>query len=76
MTTLTLDPTTAGRFKDLRTLVSVCDAEGHVLGHFVPLPSEDEALEPQIDDAELRRREAEGGGRSLSEILADLAARP
>jgi hypothetical protein len=45
-----------------------------VLGHFVPLVEQaiSPMLEPQIGEDEIRRRELQGGGRSLAEIMADL----
>jgi len=53
--------------------VEVRATNGELLGLFVPtLPSEYENAQPDIDDAELQRRFAEGGGRTLKEIWADL----
>jgi len=48
-------------------------AGGKLLGVFVPaLAGEYANAQPDIDDEELERRFAEGGGRTLPEIWADL----
>jgi hypothetical protein len=56
--------------------VEVRGENGHVLGVF--LPSEYtlalSKLEPEVDEAELQRRYAAGGGRPLADILRDLGA--
>lgn len=52
--------------------VELCDAAGNVIGVYTPHPSAFDNTEPEISEEELRKREAEPGGRSLSEILADL----
>jgi hypothetical protein len=53
--------------------VEVRDAQGALIGHFVPAsaPQGEDRL-PKISEAEMDRREREGGGRPLSAILADL----
>jgi hypothetical protein len=54
--------------------VDVRDEQGKLLGHFVPEPDHETLarLQPQIDEAEIRRRLAAGGGRPLAEIWKDL----
>ena len=47
-----------------------------VVGQFTPQPYRPEWLDPGVSDEELSRREAEGGGRPLADILRDLAAMP
>lgn len=56
----------------------VFDTAGKRLGYFTPEsdPTWYEGLVPSVSDEELARRERAGGGRSLSEILADLIQRP
>ena len=57
--------------------VDLCDEHGNVVGQFTPQldPEEWESLEPQLSEEEIQRRLQEGGGRTLSEILADLEKR-
>jgi len=44
--------------------------DGKMFGYFTPLNLAN--LQPQISDEEIQRRIAVGGGRKLSDILADL----
>lgn len=53
----------------------ICTLDGRVLGYFTPAPPARLNLEPQISEEELQRREQEGGGRNLADILRDLEAR-
>lgn len=76
MTTITVDPATARQLRETDDYVHLCDADGNVLGQFVRLPYPRHLIDPYVSNEELDRREAEGGGRPLSEILRDLAARP
>jgi hypothetical protein len=71
MVRIVVDPATQARLEGLQVVAELCDASGRVLGRVVPVQQE-VILEPQISEEELRRREAEGGGRPLAEILADL----
>lgn len=52
--------------------IEVRAADGRVVGYVVPASAE---FEPPISEEELDRREAEGGGRPLADILRDLEAR-
>lgn len=52
-------------------IIEFCDESGRVLGRFRPAVYYDPAAQPQISDEEMSRRAAEGGGRSLAEIMAD-----
>ncbi|MBX9679542.1 MAG: hypothetical protein K2X38_12320 [Gemmataceae bacterium] len=73
MTRITLDGALRERLGDLQNVVEVEDESGRVVGRFVP--ATDPFFAPMIDDAEIERRLAKGGGRSLQDILADLEAR-
>ena len=55
----------------------VLDATGKRLGYFTPEVDGTwyEGLEPSVSEVELERREQVGGGRSITEILADLSQR-
>lgn len=55
----------------------VFDSAGKRLGCFTPEvePAWYQGVEPSVSDEELARRELAGGGRHLSEILADLRKR-
>lgn len=56
--------------------VELVDGSGKVLGHFMPATSASGLrLRPQVSDEELLRREEQGGGRPLADILADLETR-
>jgi len=77
MTKVVVDPATRAKLLDARNPMELCDDSGHVLGHFIPIAADSTqlSLDPQVSDEELDRREREGGGRSLREILADLEKR-
>jgi hypothetical protein len=56
--------------------LELCAPDGQVLGYFTPAKAgKKHDLDPGISQAEMERRVAAGGGRSLAEILRDLAAR-
>ena len=55
--------------------VELCDTAGNVLGVYTPDPAAFDNLDPGISEDELSRREAEPGGRSLTDILTDLERR-
>ena len=76
MTTVILDAATTRRIREAGGFVEVRDPDGNKLGEFIPLPYDTRLLDPGVTVEELDRREAEGGGRPLSEILRDLAALP
>lgn len=74
MSEIVVTSITGQQFAAVTLMAEVRDESGRLLGHFVPEP-DSEALariEPEIDEAELRRRFAAGGGRSLGEIWQDL----
>lgn len=74
MDKIILDGDAVAKLKVAPQICVVCDAEGQVIGHFVPalVPQEGDQLEPPVNDEELERRERNGGGRPLADILADL----
>lgn len=55
--------------------VQVCTRDGRVLGYFSPAKPKTLRLDPPIGEDEIRRIEAEGGGRPLADILRDLEKR-
>ena len=77
MTKLIVDSATVAKLAEARNPLELCDDSGHILGHFIPVVdgSGISPLDPQISEEELDRREREGGGRALAEILADLERR-
>jgi hypothetical protein len=72
MSQIKLDPATAHVLRNAEAPVTLLDEAGNVLGRFVPL---ERGPEPTISEEELDRREQEGGGRPLRDILADLEKR-
>ncbi len=77
MSAIILDNTMLTKLLNVTGTVDLCDAAGHVVGHFVPAfdPNDYEGLEPPFSAEELRQIKASGGGRSLAEILKDLENR-
>lgn len=73
MTRVVVDSATLTKLREAQQTLEVCDDFGRVVGHFVPTAdrSRCSALEPQVSEEELDRRQRLGGGRSLAEILAD-----
>jgi len=55
--------------------VEVCDAEGHTLGHFVPIVALSTSEDSPYSADELSRMHGEEGGRLLSEIWKSLGAK-
>ena len=75
MTKLVVDAATQAQLSSAGDMVVLCDSAGRVLGHFFPLPKDRSRMEPQVSEEELDRRQREGGGRTLDEIMADLEKR-
>lgn len=73
MSTIILEPQLAKRFSEVSGQTEVRDENGNLFGLFFPAPPK--PYEPTFTKEELNRAEAEPGGRSLAEILADLKAR-
>lgn len=76
MSQITLDSHSIEKLVAVTHAVDVCDKSGRVVGKFIPtVDSSGIDREPKITEEELRRRMREIGGRSLSEIMADLEKR-
>jgi len=77
MMKVVLDCSTWAKFQNLTEPQELCDESGRVLGYFTPASEESvyDRVAPPVSEEELDRREAEGGGRVLADILADLAKR-
>ena len=74
MSRVTVNDDLQTKLAGLQQAVELYDASGRILGHFIPIPAS--KREPQVSEEELRRRERQGGGRPLADILADLEKRP
>jgi hypothetical protein len=74
MRRLVLDAAGAAELPGLLSPVELVDTAGNVIGTFVPDLSK-YGLNVPFTEEELRASEAETGGRTLDEILADLEAR-
>jgi len=74
MTTIVIDEATKSKLGGLKLAAELCDENGNVLGYVTPATDTSiyKELQSPSSEAELARREREGGGRPLSEILADL----
>jgi hypothetical protein len=71
-----VDASTVAKLVGLRESAEICDGSGRLLGHFIPaVDYSQEGGRPPISEEELKRRERQGGGRSLATILADLEKR-
>jgi hypothetical protein len=77
MTRIVLDPVTQEKLHDVEYQAELCDERGNVMGYFIRkrAPRVYEEGEVPFTDEELSRFEREPGGRTLSEILADLEGR-
>jgi hypothetical protein len=77
MSTVTVDSTTQAQLLSVYQVVALTDAQGRILGHFIPAidPETRKAMEPDISEEELERRFRQGGGRPLKDILDDLEKR-
>ncbi len=60
-------------FKKSIDPVMVQGADGRIMGIYTPI--DPTSLSPRISEVEIQRRIKSGGGRKLSQILADLGAR-
>jgi len=77
MTRITLDSTMLAALSSVGQQVELCDTSGRLLGYFVPVVAATQYADSPcpVSEDELDRREREGGGRTLAEILADLERR-
>ena len=78
MVRLTIDKGLEDKLLRENEPVELCDAGGHVLGHFIPAASlsQYQGVESPTPAAELDRRSRHESGRPLAEILRDLRDRP
>jgi len=74
MNKIIIDDVLREKLDGLHEPTTLCDINGKALAYLTPVtdPSIYAKLDPQISEEELTRREKEGGGRPLSEILSDL----
>ena len=75
MTQLTVDDATRSQFAAAQDRSEIRDRAGRLLGYFLPAIVGYEGPECPLTEEELDQIQREGGGRPLSEILADLRAR-
>lgn len=77
MNRVIIDPATLAKLQDAQQTLDLCDESGRVVGRFIPLVDRSVCvdLEPRISEAELDRRERNGGGRPLADIIRDLEKR-
>jgi hypothetical protein len=73
MSQLTLDSALAKQLHAFREVVELRDPAGNLVGRFVPAElAEYEAVEPPIDEAEMKRREKSNKWHTTDEVLAHL----
>ena len=74
MDRIVIDQANSNKLDGLERMVELCNESGRVLGYFTPLgaPSLYKGIEVPVSEEELDQIEREGGGRTLSEIMADL----
>jgi hypothetical protein len=75
MTQLTVDDATGSQFAAAGDRAEIRDRAGRLLGYFLPAADGYRGRECPLTEEELNQIEREGGGRPLSEILADLRAK-
>lgn len=77
MVSIIVDDDLRAKLGDLRAPVTLKDASGRVLAYLTPAEDRSiyDELDPGISDEEISRRSAAGGGKPLSEILADFEQR-
>jgi hypothetical protein len=77
MNRVVVDPVTLAKLRDAWETLDLCDTDGQIVGRFIPIVDRSHGadLEPQISEEELDRRQREGGGRPLADILKDLEKR-
>lgn len=75
MDAIIVDPQVLPQLQQVSGPSELRDPQGRLLGHFLPATAPGKSALPAVSEEELDRREYEGGGRSLAEILADLENR-
>lgn len=73
MSRIVIDTEMEQQLKTLDRPAELVNTAGNLVGIFTPVI--ERGPEPSISDEEIRRRIEKGGGRKLSEILADLEKR-
>ena len=74
MTRVIVDPALRQKLYDLSQPLELCDDTGRVLARVTPVAPGD-ALEPQVSEEELRRRERSDDWATTAEVLARLEER-
>ena len=73
MSQLTLDSALAKQLHAFQEIVELRDPAGNLVGRFVPAElAEYERTEPNMDEAELQRREKSNQWHTTDEVLAHL----
>jgi hypothetical protein len=77
MTRILADDLLRSKLNNLAEKLEICDADGNILGFFVPADNDkdlyrDIRLPAHVTPEEIGRRIQQGGGRSLAEIWKDL----
>jgi hypothetical protein len=74
VTRLTLDPSVADQLKAIQCIVELCDADGKVLGKFLPEfdLAEWEPISPDVSEEELDRIEQSTEWYSTEEVIQRL----
>jgi hypothetical protein len=75
MKRITLSPDLLSQLRELQEGAFVCDESGQTIGYFAFKSSPAGGLECPHSTEELLKRAAEGGGRTLDEILESLESR-
>ena len=77
MIKLTVDDAMRAKLANSHEPLELCDESGLVLGFFHPVTDESlyENYEPPISEEEAARLSRQRGGRTLTEIMADLEKR-
>lgn len=77
MSKIVVDDVLQAKLSQLLQPAELCDAQGKLLGHFMPAIDTEflAAMQSPASDEELARREREETGRPLADILADLERR-
>ena len=77
MTSIVVDQATQAKLDKVDHAVELRDKAGRLLGYFAPAVDHSAYadIEGGVSEEELDRRSKEGGGRTLSEIMADLERR-
>ena len=75
MNRITVDNALKSRLDGVAEPVEVCDAQGRMLGHFIPVAALVKPDGCPYSTDELNRMRGEDGGRSLAEIWESLGAK-